>query len=630
MRKIRRSSLLYLLVGVIAVFVVLQVVRGGNDRKQFTLNQFQGELKKHHVTQATLYDKSHEIKGELRGGTTYLVKYPEGYTEKITQQLVDAKVKKFDVNSQKDSPWWSLIISLLPFLLIGGFLFFLLNQMQGGGNRVMSFGKSKAKLVTKDQPKVTFGDVAGLDEAVEELEEIKEFLASPAKFHEMGAKIPKGVLLFGPPGTGKTLLAKAVAGEAGVPFFSISGSDFVEMFVGVGASRVRDLFEQAKAAAPAIIFIDEIDAVGRHRGAGLGGGHDEREQTLNQLLVEMDGFDVKTGVILLASTNRPDILDPALLRPGRFDRQIVVDRPDLEGRKAILRVHARSKPLAPGVELDVIARRTSGFTGADLANLMNESALLSARFDLKFIGMPQLEESIDRVMAGPERKSRLISDREKRVIAYHEGGHALVAHALPNTDPVHKVSIIPRGRALGYTLTLPIEDKFLVTRSELTDELAMLLGGRTAEELIFADSTTGAQNDIERATTIARQMVTEYGMSEELGPMRFGHTSGEVFLGRDFTSTPDYSDGVASHIDAEIRGLIESAHDVARDVLETNRAVLDRLAADLVEHETLEAEQVMRIFEAVTPHAPDLEADGGGRPSAVATSDTPPARRPPQ
>ncbi len=558
------------------------------------------------------------------------MKYPDGYTERITQQVVDAKVKKFEVNSQKDNPWWGLIISLLPFLLIGGFLFFLLNQMQGGGNRVMSFGKSKAKLVTKDQPKVGFSDVAGLDEAVEELEEIKEFLASPAKFHEMGAKIPKGVLLFGPPGTGKTLLAKAVAGEAGVPFFSISGSDFVEMFVGVGASRVRDLFEQAKAAAPAIIFIDEIDAVGRHRGAGLGGGHDEREQTLNQLLVEMDGFDVKTGVILLASTNRPDILDPALLRPGRFDRQIVVDRPDLEGRKAILRVHARSKPLAPGVDLDVIARRTSGFTGADLANLMNESALLAARFDLKLIGMPQLEESIDRVMAGPERKSRLISDREKRVIAYHEGGHALVAHALPNTDPVHKVSIIPRGRALGYTLTLPIEDKFLVTRSELTDELAMLLGGRTAEELIFADSTTGAQNDIERATTIARQMVTEYGMSDELGPMRFGHTSGEVFLGRDFTSTPDYSDGVASHIDAEIRGLIESAHDVARDVLETNRAVLDRLAADLVEHETLEAEQVMRIFETVKPHASDLDADGAGRPSAVASSDIPPARRPPQ
>ena len=448
-------------------------------------------------------------------------------------------------------------------MLLALVLMWVLGQVQGGGNRVMGFGKARAKTLSKDQPKVTFADVAGLDEAVEELEEIKEFLESPAKFQQMGAKIPKGVLLFGPPGTGKTLLAKAVAGEAGVPFFSISGSDFVEMFVGVGASRVRDLFEQAKAAAPAIVFVDEIDAVGRHRGAGLGGGHDEREQTLNQLLVEMDGFDQKQGVILLASTNRPDILDPALLRPGRFDRQIVVDRPDLEGRKAILAVHGKEKPLAPGVDLDVIARRTPGFTGADLANLMNEAALLSARHNLKLIGLPQLEEAIDRVMAGPERKSRLISEREKRVIAYHEGGHALVAHALPNTDPVHKISIIPRGRALGYTLTLPTEDKFLVSRSELVDELAMLLGGRTAEELIFADPTTGAQNDIDRATTIARQMVTEYGMSDSLGPMRFGHPQGEVFLGRDFTSTPDYSDEVAASIDAEVRMLIDSAHAAA-------------------------------------------------------------------
>src|SRR5436190_2925632 len=463
----------------------------------------------------------------------------------------------------------------------------------------MGFGKSRAKLVSKDQPKLTFADVAGLDEAVEELEEIKEFLAAPAKFQEMGAKIPKGVLLFGPPGTGKTLLAKAVAGEAGVPFFSISGSDFVEMFVGVGASRVRDLFEQAKNAAPAIVFVDEIDAVGRHRGAGVGGGHDEREQTLNQLLVEMDGFDQKQGVILLASTNRPDILDPALLRPGRFDRQIVVDRPDLEGRKAILAVHGKEKPLAPGVDLDVIARRTPGFTGADLANLMNEAALLSARFHLELIGLPQLEEAIDRVMAGPERRSRLISEREKRVIAYHEGGHALVAHALPNTDPVHKISIIPRGRALGYTLTLPTEDKFLVRRTELTDELAMLLGGRTAEELIFSDPTTGAQNDIDRATTIARQMVTEFGMSEELGPLRFGTPQGQVFLGRDFTTTPDYSDQVAATIDAEVRGLIERAHAVAHDVLAVNRVVLDHLAAELVAHETLEAERVQELFAAV-------------------------------
>jgi cell division protease FtsH len=499
----------------------------------------------------------------------------------------------------------------------------------------MGFGKSRAKVVSKDQPKVTFADVAGLDEAVEELEEIKDFLAAPAKFQKMGAKIPKGVLLFGPPGTGKTLLAKAVAGEAGVPFFSISGSDFVEMFVGVGASRVRDLFEQAKAAAPSIVFVDEIDAVGRHRGAGVGGGHDEREQTLNQLLVEMDGFDQKQGVILLASTNRPDILDPALLRPGRFDRQIVVDRPDLEGRKAILAVHAREKPLAPGVDLDVIARRTPGFTGADLANLMNEAALLSARHDLQLIGLPQLEEAIDRVMAGPERRSRLISDREKRVIAFHEGGHALVAHALPNTDPVHKISIIPRGRALGYTLTLPTEDKFLVTRSELSDELAMLLGGRTAEELIFAEPTTGAQNDIDRATTIARQMVTEFGMSDALGPMRFGHPQGEVFLGRDFTSTPDYSEHVAASIDAEVRALIDSAHAVALEVLTQNRDVLDRLASDLIEHETLETERVQAIFTDVAMWEgvpadrpagaqlrPDAAALAPGRSSAAAASPT--------
>jgi cell division protease FtsH len=431
-------------------------------------------------------------------------------------------------------------------------------------------------------------------------------------------------LLYGPPGTGKTLLAKAVAGEAGVPFFSISGSDFVEMFVGVGASRVRDLFEQAKSSAPAIVFVDEIDAVGRHRGAGLGGGHDEREQTLNQLLVEMDGFDPKTGVILLASTNRPDILDPALLRPGRFDRQIVVDRPDLEGRKAILRVHAQGKPFAEGVDLDVIARRTPGFTGADLANLVNEAALLSARHDLSQIGIVQLEEAIDRVMAGPERRSRVISERERRVIAYHEGGHALVAHALPNTDPVHKVSIIPRGRALGYTLTLPMEDKFLVTRSELTDELAMLLGGRTAEEMIFADPTTGAQNDIERCTVVARQMVTEFGMSEALGPMRFGQPQGEVFLGRDFQSTPDYSDEVASHIDAEVRRLIDSAHVTARAILEGNRPVLEALADALMEHETLEADEVQTILAPVDVFE---RSSGGGRPSAAAASDsTPPPR----
>ncbi|MBX5448150.1 MAG: ATP-dependent zinc metalloprotease FtsH, partial [Acidothermus cellulolyticus] len=444
--------------------------------------------------------------------------------------------------------------------------------------------------------KTTFADVAGADEAIEELMEIKEFLENPAKFQAIGAKIPKGVLLYGPPGTGKTLLARAVAGEAGVPFYSISGSDFVEMFVGVGASRVRDLFQQAKENAPAIVFIDEIDAVGRHRGAGLGGGHDEREQTLNQLLVEMDGFDVKGGVILIAATNRPDILDPALLRPGRFDRHIVVDRPDLEGRKGILRVHAKGKPFAPDVDLDVIARRTPGFTGADLANVINEAALLTARANQKQITMATLEESIDRVMAGPERKSRIMSDKEKKIIAYHEGGHALVGHALPNADPVHKVTILPRGRALGYTLALPTEDKFLVTRAELMDQLAMLLGGRTAEELVFHEPTTGAANDIEKATAIARNMVTQYGMSERLGARKFGQSDGEVFLGREMGHQRDYSEEVAATIDEEVRRLIENAHDEAWEILVEYRDVLDALVLELMEKETLQKEEVLRIF----------------------------------
>ena len=596
MSKLRRSAVIVAVVATVAVFLVFRALTGGSDATELTLDRYTRQLERGAVATATIHDKDHTVTGELDDGTEYTVGFPDRYTERITSEIVDSGVDDVETDHQSTSAWMSLLFSLLPFVLLALVLMWVLGQVQGGGRGVMGFGKSKAKLVSKDQPRVTFGDVAGLDEAIEELDEIKEFLESPGKFQDMGAKIPKGVLLFGPPGTGKTLLAKAVAGEAGVPFFSISGSDFVEMFVGVGASRVRDLFEQAKSAAPAIIFVDEIDAVGRQRGAGLGGGHDEREQTLNQLLVEMDGFDQKQGVILLASTNRPDILDPALLRPGRFDRQIVVDRPDLGGRKAVLAVHARGKPLAPGVDLDVIARRTPGFTGADLANLMNEAALLAARHDLRLIGLPQLEEAIDRVMAGPERRSRLISEREKRVIAYHEGGHALVAHALPNTDPVHKISIIPRGRALGYTLTLPTEDKFLVTRSELADELAMLLGGRTAEEMIFADPTTGAQNDIDRATTIARQMVTEFGMSEVLGPMRFGHPQGEVFLGRDLTSTPDYSDEVAASIDAEVRALIERAHDAAWSVLAENRGVLDRLAAELVEHETLDTERVQQLF----------------------------------
>jgi len=473
--------------------------------------------------------------------------------------------------------------------------------MQGGGSRVMNFGKSKAKLITKDTPKTTFADVAGADEAIEELQEIKEFLQSPGKFQAIGAKIPKGVLLYGPPGTGKTLLARAVAGEAGVPFYSISGSDFVEMFVGVGASRVRDLFEQAKANAPAIVFVDEIDAVGRHRGAGFGGGHDEREQTLNQLLVELDGFDTKGGVIVIAATNRPDILDPALLRPGRFDRQIVVAQPDLAGRKGILRVHARGKPLGPDVELDMIARRTPGFTGADLANVINEGALLTARANQTQIAMASLEEAIDRVTAGPKRKSVLLSEKERKIIAYHEGGHALVGHAMPNADPVHKITIIPRGRALGYTASAPSEDKFLVSRAEMMDQLAMLLGGRTAEELVFHEPTTGAANDIEKASQIARGMITEYGMSERLGARKFGSGDGEPFLGRDMSHSRDYSEEIASAIDEEVRRLIESAHDEAWEVLVQYRDVLDNLVLQLMEHETLSQSQVLAIFSPVQP-----------------------------
>ena len=625
MTKSRRSLFIWIAILAVGVFVAFQFLDRGPDRKSISLDSYQNKLAAGLVASATLLDEDHVVRGELENDTQYEVRFPADYTANITKKIVAAEVEPFKVDGQGESIWIALAINVLPFVLVFGFVLFFLNQVQGGGNRVMSFGKAKTKSLNKDQPTVTFADVAGLDEAVEELQEIKEFLESPAKFQQMGAKIPKGVLLFGPPGTGKTLLAKAVAGEAGVPFFSISGSDFVEMFVGVGASRVRDLFEQAKAAAPAIVFVDEIDAVGRHRGAGLGGGHDEREQTLNQLLVEMDGFDVRTGVILLASTNRPDILDPTLLRPGRFDRQIVVDRPDLKGRKQILAVHAREKPIAPGVDLDIIARRTPGFTGADLANLMNEAALLSARKGLSLIGLHQLEEASERVLAGPERKSRVISERERRVIAYHEGGHALVAHALPGADPVHKISIIPRGHALGYTLTLPTEDKFLVRRSELVDELAMLLGGRTAEELIFSDPTTGAQNDIDRATTIARQMVTEFGMSEELGPLRFGQSHGEVFLGRDFSSRPDYSEEIVARIDSEVRRLVEHAHRVAREILEANVDTLHRLAEELVQYETLEVDRVQEMFSGVEP----FTGTGTGRASAAAASDVPTSRRTP-
>ena len=497
------------------------------------------------------------------------------------------------------TPWYlSLLFSILPFLLIFGLFWFLMSNAQGGNSKVMQFGKSRAKLYNKDMPKVTFADVAGVDEAIEELEEIKDFLKEPQKFQAVGAKIPRGVLLYGPPGTGKTLLAKAVAGEAGVPFFTISGSDFVEMFVGVGASRVRDLFEQAKAASPAIIFVDEIDAVGRQRGAGVGGGNDEREQTLNQLLVEMDGFDSKTNVILIAATNRPDVLDPALLRPGRFDRQIGVSAPDLIGREQILKVHAKGKPVATDVDLATVARRTPGFTGADLANVLNEAALLTARLGEKQITNSTLDESIDRVIGGPAKKTRLMQDTERLNTAYHEAGHALVAASLNHSDPVSKVTILPRGRALGYTMVLPLEDRYSVTRNQLLDQIAYAMGGRVAEEVVFGDPTTGASNDFEKATSIAKAMVMQYGMSSLVGSVAYG-TAGEVFIGRDMASTKEYSDVTAQNIDKEIRAILDAAHDEAYKAINLNRKVLDSMAKELMERETLNAEDIAVIFKPV-------------------------------
>ena len=527
---------------------------------------------------------------QIDGKTKYETGYPENYEPRLIPLLRKNDVA-LSVKGKGGSSWLSLLTYILPFILLLGFWIFLMNSVQGGGSRVMSFGKSRAKRLSVDSPKVTFRDVAGVDEAVEELQEIKEFLENPKKFQALGARIPKGVLLYGPPGTGKTLLARAVAGEAGVPFFSISGSDFVEMFVGVGASRVRDLFEQAKQNSPCIIFMDEIDAVGRHRGAGLGGGHDEREQTLNQLLVEMDGFEMKDNIILIAATNRPDILDPALLRPGRFDRQVVVDRPDRKGRARILEVHTRGKPLAKEIDIDNLAGQTPGFTGADLANLVNEAALLAARNNKREITQTELEEGIMRVIAGPEKKTRVMGEKERLVTAYHEMGHAMVAHFLDNTDPVHKISIISRGQALGYTISLPTEDKFLTTRAELSDTLAMTLGGRAAEEIVFSEVTTGAANDLEKVTATAKQMVMRFGMSEKLGPRTFGHDQSQPFLGREFSATADYSDEIAREIDDEIRRIVEEAHQTARQVLSDRRDALDRLSKLLLEHETIEREQ---------------------------------------
>ncbi len=597
MNKNLRTILLYLLLLAGLVYIFAGMVETTAKPAELSTSQFRTAVEDGMITEVTYHAAEANIDGMYwpdkdakAKGKDALVPFTSTYVGPDTlNELMAANPKvKYTVDPKAAFSWGSLLINLLPIVFLAGLMFFILNQMQGGNSKVMNFGKAKAKRMTRDQPRITFKDVAGADEAIEELHEIKEFLANPGKFQALGAKIPKGVLLVGPPGTGKTLLARAVAGEAAVPFFSISGSDFVEMFVGVGASRVRDLFEQAKAASPCIIFMDEIDAVGRQRGAGLGGGHDEREQTLNQLLVEMDGFDLKDNVILIAATNRPDILDPALLRPGRFDRQVVVDRPDLRGRLGILKIHARGKPLTDDVELEVLARRTPGFTGADLANLVNEAALLAARHGKKKIDMTELEEGIDRVMTGPERKSRLISDSEKRVIAYHEAGHAIVGHQTPNSDPIHKVTIIPRGRALGLTWSIPEEDRFLESRSTMLSEIAKMLGGRVAEEVAIGDITTGASNDIDRATKIAKQMVTRFGMSEKLGPQTFGDANHEVFLGRDFSANADYSPEIAYEIDKEIARLIDDGYEKAREILTEHREELDLMASVLVERESLE------------------------------------------
>ncbi|MCX6404463.1 MAG: ATP-dependent zinc metalloprotease FtsH [Actinobacteria bacterium] len=603
-KNLLRSPFVWIFVALTALMIGSNALSTSDNVKKVDTSKIISDITHNRAKSAVLVDKDQTITLTLTDGSKEISSFIQGQGTDLVD-LLRAQVDKkglpggYNVVVPHESFWVSLAVSIIPLILIMVLLFFFIGQMQGGG-RVMQFAKSKAKLVNKDMPQTTFADVAGADEAVEELVEIKEFLAEPTKFLSVGAKIPKGVLLYGPPGTGKTLLARAVAGEAGVPFFSISGSDFVEMFVGVGASRVRDLFSQAKESAPAIIFIDEIDAVGRQRGAGLGGGNDEREQTLNQMLVEMDGFDANSGVILIAATNRPDVLDPALLRPGRFDRQIGVDVPDLIGRRDILAVHAKGKPLAPEVDLMAIARRTPGFTGADLANVLNESALLTARLDQVVITDSILDEAIDRVIGGPQKRTRVMKDQERLITAYHEGGHALVAAALAHTDPVHKITIMPRGRALGYTMVLPEEDKYSTTRSEMLDQLAYMLGGRAAEEMIFHDPTTGASNDIEKATAVARKMVMQFGMSERLGAVRYGNDTGEVFMGRDMGHSRDYSEDIAGAIDEEVRSFIDIAHHEAFDILQENREVLDALVVELLEKETLNREEIERIFTPLT------------------------------
>lgn len=591
MNKFFKNVLFYLLIIMVIIWMFDLYGEKNSKPADISYTSFMQHVQQDEIKQVTIVDNV--ISGKLKDGKEFSTVAPND--SKLVEKL---EAKKVDIKAElpPQPPWWmSILSSILPMLIIVGLWFMLMNQGGAGGGKVMNFGKSRARRYDEEKLKITFKDVAGAEEAKQELEEVVEFLKHPQKYNDLGAKIPKGVLLYGPPGTGKTLLAKAVAGEAGVPFFSISGSDFVEMFVGVGASRVRDLFDQAKKSAPCIVFIDEIDAVGRQRGAGLGGGHDEREQTLNQLLVEMDGFSANEGIIMIAATNRPDILDPALLRPGRFDRQIVVDRPDIKGRTEILKVHVKGKPIGQDVNLDVIAQRTPGFTGADLSNLVNEAALLTARKDKKAINMPEMEEAAERVIMGPERKSRVISDKEKRLTAYHEGGHTIVGMLLEHTNPVHKVTIIPRGRAGGYTLSLPKEDKYYATRSEMLDELKVLLGGRVAEALVLKEISSGASNDLQRATQLARQMICEYGMSENIGPVTFGHRQDQVFLGRDIARDKDYSEEVAAEIDKEVRSFMEDAYAATEKLLSDNIDKLHVIAKALMEKETLEEEEINQL-----------------------------------